>query len=75
MARCWIIWRQKEPHRMRWILLTVAAVLGVLWFGCWAVTVGTGSPAVAMQWCAGNGLALATGIAIGAAACLRHRAK
>jgi len=58
---------------MRWFLAAGGMGLLIAWFACWAVTVMPGTPAVSVQWVAGNLLAFAAGLAFGAMACLGWR--
>ncbi len=50
---------------MRWMLVTAGIFLFVMWFACWSASVVPGSPAVMMQWVAGNALAFLGGLAFG----------
>lgn len=59
---------------MRVTLIALGLFLLVMWLACWAATVVPGSPAVDMQWTAGNLLAFLAGGAFGAAACI-HRSR
>jgi hypothetical protein len=52
-------------------LVVAGVVLAGLWFACWAATVVPGSPAVTLQWVAGNALAFMAGAAFGAASLSR----
>jgi len=59
---------------MRWTLVAAGGFFSAMWFACWAATVVPGSPAVTMQWTAGNTLAFLAGAAFGAAAWGRRNA-
>ncbi|HKB02552.1 MAG TPA: hypothetical protein VKD90_10055, partial [Gemmataceae bacterium] len=69
------VFARPPEARMRGKLMAAGCLFMVLWFGCWATTVVPGSPAVPMQWAAGNLLGFLAGAAFAAAVCVRPSAQ